>query len=317
MKSNKIADLLWASFLLIIAPFRGILRAVCKPFICQPQRSMENEIVLVTGAAQGMGRGMALEFAKLGATVVCWDINEHGCQETAELAKKVSNGKAPAFSYVCDISKRDEVAAVARQVQTEVGEVSILVNNAGIVTAGRLDSYQPETISRVVATNYTSHFWTIEAFLPHMKAVDRGQIVCISSMSSLTPPEYLVPYASTKCAVSGLMDALDEELISLGYKNIKLTTVLPFFTATSGLQQQLKKSQPEKNSERMEAMETSQVVKDIVGSVVMKKREFTVPGYLLAGTQILKLYPRDVRRAWKQVFLGNWRFYFTGNKEQL
>ncbi|XP_071441477.1 estradiol 17-beta-dehydrogenase 11-like [Hetaerina americana] len=297
-----------------------MIRGIYKIFVRRPRRSMEDEIVLVTGAAQGLGRGMTLEFARLGARVVCWDINEQGCRETAALAAAraaTKGGKSTAHAYKCDITNRDEVAATARKVQDEVGQVTILVNNAGIVSAGQLDKYNAEQISRLVSTNFTSHFWTIEAFLPHMKEVNKGQIVCISSMSSLTPTEYLVPYSATKCAVTGLMDALDEELASLGFDKIKITTVFPFFTATHGLMGSIKDKNDKKYKTGPDIMQISDVVKDIVRGVVTKRREFTVPGYLLAGTKLVKLYPRYVSRACKQVLLGKWKFFFADRKNPI
>ncbi|KAG8232910.1 hypothetical protein J437_LFUL011018 [Ladona fulva] len=232
---------LCAGILLIWVPLRSVFNSICSLFFKKPKRDMEKEIVLVTGAGRGLGRGMAIEFARLGATVVCWDINESGNKETAELASKYSRRKGAVRAYRCDVSNREEVLSVAEKVKEEVGDVTLLVNNAGIITAGRLETYKPEDIQRVVNVNFVSHFWTIEAFLPDMKTKNYGQIVCMSSMAALQPSEYMVPYSATKYAVTGLMDTLEEELLSSEYDNIQVTTVHPYFANSNNAMNQIDK----------------------------------------------------------------------------
>lgn len=271
---------------------------------------MKDEIVLVTGSARGLGRGICLEFARLGATVVCWDINEHGNMETVALAAKASPREKAIYGYLCDISNREEVMATAQRVMKEVGNVSILVNNAGIISAGRLETYRPEDIVRTVNTNFVSHFWTIEAFLPHMKSINSGQIVCMSSMAGLMPTEFMVPYCSTKYAITGLMDSLSEELVRTHHDNIQLTTIHPFFANSNSTMDEFDKAGPE-------MMKAHKVVQTIVDGILKKKRDFSIPGILMFPTKVLKLYPRDVIRAFRSLTLGKWSQYFMESTEPI
>lgn len=83
-------------------------------FIYARKKKVAGEIVLITGAGSGMGRLMALKFARLGATLVLWDINLEGIKETARLARNI--GAMRVHDYICDCSKRQEVYQVAGQV---------------------------------------------------------------------------------------------------------------------------------------------------------------------------------------------------------
>lgn len=84
-------------------------------FVPKHKKNVSGEIVLITGAGSGIGRLLSLKFAKLGATLVLWDINQDGLQETCRLAEE--NGAVRIHSYICDCSKRQEVYRVADQVK--------------------------------------------------------------------------------------------------------------------------------------------------------------------------------------------------------
>jgi len=84
-------------------------------FVPKRKKNVSGEIVLITGAGSGIGRLLSLKFAKLGATLVLWDINQDGLKETLRLAEE--NGAVRIHSYICDCSKRQEVYRVADQVK--------------------------------------------------------------------------------------------------------------------------------------------------------------------------------------------------------
>lgn len=87
-------------------------------------------MALVTGAGQGIGRELALELAKFGAIVICVDIRQETNEETMRL---IQGMRGLAFAYTCDVSNREEVEEMQRAIKSEVGDVSILVNNAGVL----------------------------------------------------------------------------------------------------------------------------------------------------------------------------------------
>uniref|UniRef100_A0A3B3YZZ0 Short chain dehydrogenase/reductase family 16C, member 5a n=1 Tax=Poecilia mexicana TaxID=48701 RepID=A0A3B3YZZ0_9TELE len=147
------------------------------------KKNIAGEVVLITGAGSGIGRLMAQEFAAHGTVLVLWDINQEGIKETARLAK--NGGASRVHCFVCDCSNKNEVYRVADQVKREVGDVSILVNNAGIVTGKKFMDAPDSLIEKTMEVNTMAHFWTYKAFLPAMIANNHGHLVSIASSAGL------------------------------------------------------------------------------------------------------------------------------------
>jgi all-trans-retinol dehydrogenase (NAD+) len=141
-------------------------------------KSVKDELVLITGGGSGLGRALALRFAKLDANVVVWDINESGLVETVKLVKELGTNKT-IKSYVCDITDRRKVYETAAKVKQDVGVVTILVNNAGVVNGKNLLDIPDEKILQTFQVNAISHFWTVKAFLPDMMSKNSGHFVTI------------------------------------------------------------------------------------------------------------------------------------------
>ncbi|NXB14452.1 RDHE2 dehydrogenase, partial [Rhagologus leucostigma] len=190
------------------------------------KKNVSGEIVLITGAGSGIGRLLAVKFARLGATLVLWDINQEGLNYTVRLAKE--NGAGRVHSYICDCSKRQDVYRVADQVKKEVGDVSILVNNAGIVIGKRfLDSPDP-LLEKTMDVNTMAHFWTYKAFLPAMIAANHGHLVSIASSAGLCGASQLSDYCASKFAAVGFAESIDMEMRNLRKTGVKTTIVCPY-----------------------------------------------------------------------------------------
>ncbi len=119
-------------------------------------KSVEGEIVLITGAGSGLGRSLSIAFASLGATVICCDVNEEANDQTV---KDIKGILGDARGYVFDCSDREEVYAVAEKIKREVGEVSILINNAGIVSGKKFLNTPDSLIKKTFEVNTIAHFW--------------------------------------------------------------------------------------------------------------------------------------------------------------
>ncbi|KYM76463.1 Short-chain dehydrogenase/reductase family 16C member 6 [Atta colombica] len=187
---------------------------------------------LITGAGHGIGKELAIGYASLGATVVCWDINEENNNETMNDIKKKGNDSV--YAYRCNVADEKEVFRVAKKVKEEVGDVTILINNAGIAFVKSFLNLSPDEITRGINVNMTAHYWTLKAFLSSMIEKNHGHIVSISSIAALFNICYGTVYCPTKFAVSAIMDSLSDELyvLSNGRSSIKFTTVYPFFVRT-------------------------------------------------------------------------------------
>lgn len=215
---------------LILLSFYYNLEAFIRLFIPARRKNVTGEIVLITGAGSGIGRLMAQEFSALGASLVLWDINQEGMKETARLAKEA--GAARVNYYLCDCSDKAEVYRVADQVKKEVGDVSILINNAGIVTGRKFMDAPDSLIEKTVEVNSMAHFWTYKAFLPAMIANNHGHLVCVASSAGLIGVNGLADYCSSKFAAIGFAESVALELLATGKDGVQTTIVCPYFINT-------------------------------------------------------------------------------------
>ncbi|NXT72650.1 RDHE2 dehydrogenase, partial [Chaetops frenatus] len=194
------------------------------------KKNVSGEIVLITGAGSGIGRLLAVKFASLGATVVLWDINQEGLNCTVRQARE--NGAGRVHAYVCDCSKRQDVYRVADQVKKEVGDVSILINNAGIVIGKRFLDSPDSLVEKTMEVNTMAHFWTSKAFLPAMIAANHGHLVSIASCAGLCGSNQLSDYCASKFAAVGFAESIDMEMRSLRKTGVKTTIVCPYVINT-------------------------------------------------------------------------------------
>lgn len=170
-------------------------------------KDISGELALVTGAGSGIGKSLAKKLSKFGCTVICWDIDEKANEQTAIEIQK-SGGKA--YSFKCDLSKRENVYEVADRVKHEVGNPSILVNNAGIVTGKKFLECDDRAIEKTMQVNSMAHFWTTKAFLTSMLEKNHGHIVSVASMAGIFGVSGLCDYSASKFAAVGFNESLSK-----------------------------------------------------------------------------------------------------------
>nr|XP_024647940.1 estradiol 17-beta-dehydrogenase 11 isoform X2 [Macaca nemestrina] len=179
--------------LLLLLPLLIVccLESFVKLFIPKRRKSVAGEIVLITGAGHGIGRLTAYEFAKLKSKLVLWDINKHGLEETAAKCKGLG---AKVYTFVVDCSNREDIYSSAKKVKAEIGDVSILVNNAGVVYTSDLFATQDAQIEKTFEVNILAHFWTTKAFLPAMMKNNHGHVVTVASAAGHISVPFLLAY---------------------------------------------------------------------------------------------------------------------------
>jgi len=283
------AIVITAEFILLLLKAHYIvLIATYKLFVPNAEKSVKGEIVLITGTGHGIGKELALQYASQSATVVCWDINEKTNQETV---KKIAQlGYTKAHAYVCDVTNRVQVKEMTKRVQEEVGDISILINNAGIMPSHLLLQHTPIEIERTININLVAHFWTLQAILPIMIKNNRGHIVAISSVAGLGGFENNVPYCASKWAVRGMMEALDRELRINPNCQIKLTTIYPYMVDTG-----LCKRPEIRFTNNMPVLSPRCVSEHIMSAQRRAMREISIPRYFLPLGYVLRLYPDKVK----------------------
>ncbi|XP_012629555.1 short-chain dehydrogenase/reductase family 16C member 6-like [Microcebus murinus] len=257
-----------------------LLESFAYKIIPKRKKNVAGEIVLITGAGGGLGRLLATHFASLGATLVLWDINQEGNMETCRLAKE--EGAVGVFAYTCDCSNRQEVYRVADQVGKEVGDVTILINNAGVVSAKLLLDTPDHMVERSFLVNAISHFWTYKAFLPAMIKANHGHLVCISSLAGLAGISRLSDYSASKFAAFGFAESLFFELNALKKSEVKTTIVCPYFIKTGMFE-----GCTTKYPFLLPLLEKEYVAKTIVNAILEEQVYVLIPKFLYF-TMILK-----------------------------
>ncbi|KAL2780564.1 17-beta-hydroxysteroid dehydrogenase 13 isoform A precursor, partial [Daubentonia madagascariensis] len=262
---NIVLDIL----LLLITIIYSCLESLVKIFIPKRRKSVAGEIVLITGAGHGIGRLTAYEFAKQQSRLVLWDINKRGVEQTAAECRKLG---AIVHAFVVDCSNREEIYSSVNQVKKEVGDVTIVVNNAGAIYPADLLSTKDEEIAKTFEVNILGHFWIIKALLPSMMKRNHGHIVTVASVCGHSVIPYIIPYCSSKFAAVGLHRALTAELQALGKTGIKTSCLCPIFVNTGFTKNP--------SSRLWRVLETDEVVRSLIDGILTNKKMIFVPSYI-------------------------------------
>ncbi|XP_041982180.1 epidermal retinol dehydrogenase 2 [Aricia agestis] len=199
------------------------------PNYFRPMKSLEGDVVVVTGAAGGVGRHLSLKLARLGAKVVLWDINKEALEK---IHSAVKDEGYPVVSYVVDLANKEEVYETAERVKKEVGKVDMIINNAGIVYGDTFLELSDTAIETTYKVNILAHYWTVKAFLPDMISSGKGHIVTVSSVTGLLGTYRCTDYSATKFATVGFHESLFTELRAHGHDYIHATLVCPSYINT-------------------------------------------------------------------------------------
>ncbi|XP_011349328.1 estradiol 17-beta-dehydrogenase 11 [Ooceraea biroi] len=294
---RSIADIIGFVMLSIIALVRGIIWALIPKKY--RMKSINGEIALVTGGGGGLGRLLSLRLSKLGAIVVVWDINEAGIEETVKLVRAAGG---TCYGYVCDLCDREDIYNKAKIIKEEIGKVSILINNAGVVMATKLLDTPDKMIIRTMDVNIMSHFWTAKAFLPAMMQANKGHIVSVASLAGLCGVANLVDYCTSKYAAVGFDESLRVELESEGY-NINTTVICPYFIRSTGMFEDVQ-------SRYLSTLSPNDVADRIITALRCNEKYAIIPGYLQILLVLKWMFPPEctamfLRGVVKQVSLNS------------
>lgn len=187
------------------------------------QRDMrfDNDVVVITGAGGGLGASHAEQFAARGAKVVINDINISAAND---LVKKIQDAGGSATANDSDIATQAGAEALIAQAIEEFGTVTVVVNNAGIISYHPLEDIEPATWEKMMAVTLNGAYYVTHAVWPHFLENNYGRVVNTTSNSGFAGSATLTHYATAKLGIAGFTKALSREVVD---KDIRVNAIAP------------------------------------------------------------------------------------------
>jgi NAD(P)-dependent dehydrogenase (short-subunit alcohol dehydrogenase family) len=210
-----------ATALVAVAAGAGALLALRATLWRRRAYDFRDKVVLITGGSRGLGLELSRELAAKGAKLaIC-------ARDPGELRRakdELEASGARVFTHQCDVTDKADVDTLVATVAAHLGPVDVLVNNAGVIEVGPLESMTLGDFEETMKTHFWGPLYATMAVLPRMRARRSGRIVNISSIGGKIGVPHLVPYCASKFALAGLSEGLRAELVK---ENVYVTAVYP------------------------------------------------------------------------------------------
>lgn len=183
-------------------------------------------VAWVTGAGKGIGEAIARVFGAHGIAVA---VSARTRADIERVAQAICDAGGRSVAVVCDVTQPPSIAEAIRQIRTTLGDITILVNNAGLAGSHKFLGHDDALWHRLIEANLTSVYYVTKAVVPMMVAQNWGRIINIASVSAKVGSKYTVAYTASKHGVLGLTRALALELVA---HNITVNAICPGYADT-------------------------------------------------------------------------------------
>ncbi len=237
--------------------------------------SFANRVILITGAGSGIGRQMAVQLHREGAAIAALNVKPDGLASLAAELRETRLATA-----VGDVTSRDSLYPVVRELERRLGPTDVLIANAGIGSATAADPYDADGIEAMIRVNLVGVSNSIGAVLPGMIERRRGQVVGIASIASYRGMPKMAGYCASKAGVCALLEAIRVEVQPVG---IGVTTICPGWIRTP-LTDNI-------DVPHIFLMEPDLAVRRILDAVRRRKAYFAFPGPTVRRARLLRWLP--------------------------
>ena len=240
------------------------------------------KVVVITGASSGIGEQSAEEFAKLHADVILVSRNEEKLQE---IAVRLSKYKTRVFVYACDVSKKDQVDIMGKNILEKFDTVDVLVNNAGFGIHNTVNDITIEEMESQMMTNFFGMMYCTKAFLPKMLEQRSGHIVNVASVAGSIGIPGMASYCASKFAMLGFSESLYHELKGTG---VRITVVSPIMVRTNFFNHKSFGSMPRYSAT---SLSSKTVANAVVRAASSPRLEIVVPQFVRLAIWVKQTIP--------------------------
>lgn len=237
----------------------------------------KNKVVLLTGASSGIGRGLAIEIARRGATL---GLVARRAELLDEIVAEIESNGGRALTLVADVKDALSIREQADRLRREVGPIDMLIANAGIGGASHATRMDPERVAEVIKINLIGAANSVAAVLPEMAERNQGHLVAISSLSAYRGLAKSAAYCSSKAGLSAFFESLR---VDLRATNIKVSIIHPGFIKTA--------LTAGRQAKMPYLMELDEGVNKILGAIEKEKKSYAFPWQLASVVRLGLLMP--------------------------
>ena len=221
---------------------------------------LDNKVCIVTGAASGIGRGIAERFAQAGARVAIADLNPEAAEATAQAI--ADQHGAQTLAVAMDVTDEAQVDAGVAQVVAAWGTIDVLVSNAGIQIVNPIEQFAYADWKKMLAIHLDGAFLTTKAVLPHMYAQKSGAVILMGSVHAKEASALKAPYVTAKHGLMGLNKVIAKEGAAHG---VRCNVVCPGFVRTPLVDKQIPEQARELGISEEEVVKTVMLGKTVDG----------------------------------------------------